>query len=1086
MNRAPLVLALALAVLPRTAAALLVEDYDEARWSALADCTIEATWLGEAPAFTHRGLHVDRLLLDQPVAVGPCDQLPNTVVWPARHRPEQHWFGGPDLPPGTRVRLHTLRWPGTGAHTVLGLGRGVRPAAGDGPVRPKFAFDTRGPDGAPLFWPAATATFRFHRHSVPGVPWERMQAQATDALDMWSAPACASLVLEQGVPFDDEPDFDVPGNTVAFWEDSFVGTGGAVVIAFTLVGFNDAGHLTRATIRLNAADRRWSTDGEIGTYDLRGVLAHELGHAVGLAHSAFAEAVMFRHVSPSRSLGNRILDEDDVEGLCTLYPCPDDDCERPFPPPGLDLPSVGADLCAPCAVNDDCGGPRDLCVRRTAESPTFCARECHVEHLPCPTDFTCLAVNDGFGGTLRQCVPDAGTCPDTSAVVCEPCLTDEDCGPDGQPLCIREDTGALVCAPSCAGGLACPDGAVCQLVPLEDGAAELCRPLSGACVTPPDELPEDETFSSGGCGTCAAGGPFAPGPAGWFAVAAGLLLLRRRRAVALALTALAVLVPGLAGAPATAEARSIEWTRADRLAVLYSPQLRFTADGEPLVTIGIADGDDRMRITPSGEARLLPVGMRDAEVRIPGGSRLTVRMEDGAAGTYEHHVVVADFRPAEREALQRERERWEGLGHTMRVHQVGSIFAVRGQSFDTRRVLLTLGETADRAEARALAREIEREHGVEARLHSLLESHPGGTIVVEGLPGGVSVRSRDLLRLEPVGDTTFRVEDVAFDRGTHMAGRETREFTGAMIVTADRDGMLSLINELPIERAVAGILPAEIYASAPEAALQAQAVAARSELFADFGVRHLSEPWMTCADQMCQVYRGITHENRRTTAAVRATRGIVVVDGDRIINAFFSANNGGFAGMNSTTWGGEQRSYLRARYDGPEDRPEWRDGLPADAVRAFLENPPDAFSAITSFSAGRTFRWDRTLQAGELTEAVAARHPGVGRVQGLEVLSRDASGRITRLRVRGSEGEVVIERELNIRRALGGLRSALFVFDEERDAGGALRAVHLLGGGFGHGVGLCQSGAIGAAERGMDYREIIANYYPGTALRALF
>jgi SpoIID/LytB domain protein len=86
----------------------------------------------------------------------------------------------------------------------------------------------------------------------------------------------------------------------------------------------------------------------------------------------------------------------------------------------------------------------------------------------------------------------------------------------------------------------------------------------------------------------------------------------------------------------------------------------------------------------------------------------------------------------------------------------------------------------------------------------------------------------------------------------------------------------------------------------------------------------------------------------------------------------------------------------------------------------------------------------------------------------------------------GTERERIVERELNVRRALGGLRSALFVMNISQNSQGHLTSVTFAGAGFGHGVGLCQSGAIGAAERGMEWQDILAHYYPGTTLRALY
>jgi SpoIID/LytB domain protein len=212
----------------------------------------------------------------------------------------------------------------------------------------------------------------------------------------------------------------------------------------------------------------------------------------------------------------------------------------------------------------------------------------------------------------------------------------------------------------------------------------------------------------------------------------------------------------------------------------------------------------------------------------------------------------------------------------------------------------------------------------------------------------------------------------------------------------------------------------------------------------------------------------------------------VLSDGDVLIRASFSANNGGFAGGNDTTWGDAPLRYLQPRYDAgsPDDR--YDAGLRDEAaVRAFLEDPGEVLSNVRNFGNPQAFRWSVELSVAQLTEAVSKRL-NVGEVRELEPLDRDGSGRVTRLRVVGARGEAVVERELNIRRTLGGLRSALFVIDPRRDAGGRLQGVVIRGGGFGHGVGMCQTGAVGAAQRGWSFERILSNYYPGTSLRKLY
>ncbi len=539
------------------------------------------------------------------------------------------------------------------------------------------------------------------------------------------------------------------------------------------------------------------------------------------------------------------------------------------------------------------------------------------------------------------------------------------------------------------------------------------------------------------------------------------------------------------GAPVVAQ---VELSRADRLAMLYTPQLQFAASGEPLVKIGIVEGIPSIRFSANTRVSILPLGDGGSEISVPAGTVFEVGVQDGTAGTYTYSVVVGEFASSERAEVAPARERWEALGHAVRTRQVGSIFAVLGQRFDTRLTLLTVGETHQRATARALESELERNYGLDARIHAELDDYPGGTLRLSGIPGGTTVSNDDLLWVRGTAETEFTIEDVPYDQWMGGTETETRRYVGALIFTVDQDGNLSVVNEITIERLVQGILPAELYGDSPDDTMRAQAVAARSELLADLGVRHLADPYMTCSDQRCQVYRGIGYERPRESSATLDTRGEVLSSGDQVIKAYFSSNNGGFSASNAWTWGEAQRPYLEAHIDGPSPRAEWADGLDDDdEVRAFLEARPDAYADIDR--ASHTFRWERRMTGTELSLAVAQRHPDLGPIMAVDVLERAPSGRISRLRIEGTRGSVVVERELNVRMALGGssmLRSALFVTDITRASDGIIEEIVIHGAGFGHGVGLCQSGAVGMANRGSGYREILENYYPGTELRTLY
>ncbi|MCB9533078.1 MAG: SpoIID/LytB domain-containing protein [Myxococcales bacterium] len=976
--------------------------------------------------------------------------------------------GAPALLPGARYRI-TARPGGTlGTHVAVAADRLPPESDETDALAPKAGAGN--PPCSQERWRPGTERVELEVFDGGGGTDAGVATAAAAAgAHEWGVPRCAESLLQTVEPRGSSQLAADGRSTIAFIdeESSIFDNLGSENLGFTCHVCDADGYFVEADIRLDGAGHSWSDACDGLAFDVRAVLTHELGHVLGLPHSPDPDAVMFAVASARRLLGLRVLGRDDALEVCGRYPCEGDDCgEEPEADGGVCVAGLG--ICAACETDADCGAATDRCL--VLADGQRCGRACS-ESFPCPDAFEC--VSDGAGGA--QCVPSTGGCPELAAEVGCSCESDADCDATGA-RCLDG-----VCGADCTRGLACPAGAVCAAMYDEQTVS-----LGAQCVPSGsgEELCAAPRSRDDGCRCSQA--PAADGPPVLAAIGLFAALARRRRRGLVAAALCAACATFASGSPAAAQ--GVELSRADRLAILYTPQLQFAEGGEPLVKIGLAEGVDTLTFSASTRISILPLGEGGSDISVPANTRFHVTIENGQAGVYTYSVVVAELTGGERDSIAPLTRQWEARGYPVRVRQVGAIFAIAGQRFDTRLTLLTVAESPSRDATDALAEQMSQAYGIDARVHSELDDYPGGTLVLSGLPGGVTVSNRDLLWVRGTESTVFTVEDVPYDRWMGGDRSQTRRYVGALVFTADRDGHLSLVNETTLERLVAGILPAEIYGDSPEHALRAQAVAARSEVLADLGVRHMADPYMTCSDQRCQVYKGIDFEAARTTAAVAATRGEVLAVGDQVIKAYFSANNGGFAGANDWTWGEAARPYLTAHPDGPAPTAELLDGIDDEAeLRAFLSDPPDSYSNISRASS--TFRWRVELTGRELSLHVAQRYPDLGPVMDLEVLERSPDGRVARLRIVGTDGEALVERELNVRLALGGdrpLKSALLVVDLERAADGIVESVVITGGGFGHGVGMCQSGAIGMAERGGLYTDILQNYYPGTTLRTLY
>jgi stage II sporulation protein D len=278
-----------------------------------------------------------------------------------------------------------------------------------------------------------------------------------------------------------------------------------------------------------------------------------------------------------------------------------------------------------------------------------------------------------------------------------------------------------------------------------------------------------------------------------------------------------------------------------------------------------------------------------------------------------------------------------------------------------------------------------------------------------------------------------------------------------------------------------GIVPSEIFPTAPPAALEAQAIAARSELFAKIGIRNLADPFLVCATQRCQVYGGINKETVATNKAVQRTRGMMLFDrNEHLVDAVYSASSGGHTESNEHVWEGTPNPTLRGVFDGRKSIAPWPKGkVPTiEQLTEFIDDPPWTYAGNTT-KGRKVFRWVKVLPTAEMDTLVNKRHK-IGHVTALQVLERGVSGRAKRVLFKGAEGEVVVKGELKIRRLLGNMRSSMFI-TSFRDGHWFFK-----GGGWGHGVGMCQYGAIGMAEAGKSATQILRTYFSGTKVNAVY
>ena len=275
-----------------------------------------------------------------------------------------------------------------------------------------------------------------------------------------------------------------------------------------------------------------------------------------------------------------------------------------------------------------------------------------------------------------------------------------------------------------------------------------------------------------------------------------------------------------------------------------------------------------------------------------------------------------------------------------------------------------------------------------------------------------------------------------------------KRLSGKVELFAGSEG-LSAVEFVDLEDYVASVVSAEVPGSWPKAALQAQAVAARTFAVAQKVAQGPAARVHLRASVLDQAYAP-GGASAAAKDAARATAGEVLTFGAAPIAAYFSASCGG-------------------RSEGAEEAFH----LPAGST------PYSAAAREDEADAGRG--WSLRIPLARISAALRKAGRILAPVSGVSVATRTAGGRAKEIAIATSGGTRRIDAS-ELRQILGYEVLPSLLFDASVDGGTALFRGH----GSGHGVGLCQWGARGRALGGAGYRQILAHYYPGAEVRRMY
>ena len=381
-------------------------------------------------------------------------------------------------------------------------------------------------------------------------------------------------------------------------------------------------------------------------------------------------------------------------------------------------------------------------------------------------------------------------------------------------------------------------------------------------------------------------------------------------------------------------------------------------------------------------------------------------------------------------------------------------------------------------------------------------------------------------------EPSFVLHDVTIGVNFHWERQETQRFAGALKIIVHK-GKLVAINVIGVEDYLLSVISSEMSSSADLEFLKAHAVISRSWVMAQLArqaepdrtkvpegvcnvpalISHLDSVlnmsdggpdgdvveyvrWYdkddhflfdVCADDHCQRYQGLTRAiGDKVRKVVDQTWGQVLTYDGKLCDARFSKCCGGRMERFSVCWEDKDYPYLQPLADSPGHD---------DASGCFCDTEDKTIldKVLNNYDQETVdfYRWTEEYDRDALTGLIERRSGiAIGRLNSLEPMERGESGRICKLGIRGTERTIIVGKELEIRRILSEshLKSSAFDVHYLSAEGTRLESsddwvsLKLIGSGWGHGVGLCQIGAVVMASQGYGYRQILLHYYPETDL----
>lgn len=476
--------------------------------------------------------------------------------------------------------------------------------------------------------------------------------------------------------------------------------------------------------------------------------------------------------------------------------------------------------------------------------------------------------------------------------------------------------------------------------------------------------------------------------------------------------------------------------------------------------------------------------------------RWRLKIENRQSAKYEYNILINKFASKDLAAEQEYKLIEKGIGASIKTIG-GKIYYKNKMINNNTEYWLIVDHLSSQEEAHQFAEK--RLPGMVVAFFKQKLSEPHALLELYDNEFEKLAESENMIKIVPDSENVVTyVYDLKTQSPPEKAKKNYVVLKGPVEFRCMDQGKVAVISKLTIQDYVCNVVAHHCYEDMPIEVLEAMAVCVRSKAFSSLSIKHNEEPFDFCSGYHCQLFAGNINIPDSVVKAVDNTGGLVLKKKNRIIDANYAHICGGFTEASHPAHDKSSENSCPSVFDGDSnvDFKKYGDLSQNQTLKKWLFEAPEVFcnpafvkdNQVANYFANY-FRWKITYDREELEEYIASSTgKNIGTLFDIIPIRRGNSGRIKELEILASDKNLIFAEEASICKNLSEteLPSCCFIVEQQLDHDGFPISFTFFGAGLGHGIGLCQAGAVALALQNATYDEILKHYFRGTVIKKIY